>query len=368
MEGKNPPEGEKRMTKLHLKYVQSFGGYCYFRRRGSPRIPLPGIPGSAEFMEAYQQALAAAPIAIGAAKRSKPGSVSEAIAEYYSSQAFRSLTGGTPASRRAILEKFRDKHGHLPLASVPKEFVHALLDTMLPHEAKNWLTAFRHFARWALERKLMRNDPTLSVHVKRPKSDGFHTWTEQEITQFEAHWPIGTKPRLALALGLYTAQRRGDVVRIGRQHIRDGVLTVRQAKTGATLAIPVHTELTAIIAATPVGHLTLLVTQSGKSYGGNDFSEMFRTWCDAAGLPGHCSFHGLRKAACTRLADAGASAHEIAAISGHKTLKEIERYTKGADQARLARAAMERIGNQSVKSERGEVSKPLNKQAKKTTG
>ena len=356
------------MSKLNLRYVQSFGGYHYFRRRGWPRISLPGVVGSAEFMEAYQQALAAAPDAIGASKRSKPGSVSAAIAEYYGSQAFRSLTGGTPASRRAILEKFRDKHGHLPLASVPKEFVHALLDTMLPHEAKNWLTAFRHFARWALERKLMRNDPTLSVHVKRPKSDGFHTWAEQEIAQFEARWSIGSKPRLALALGLFTAQRRGDVVRIGRQHIRDGVLTVRQAKTGASLAIPLHPDLAAIITATPVGHLTLLVTQTGKSYGANDFSEMFRWWCDAAGLPQRCVFHGLRKAACTRLADAGCTAHEIAAISGHKTLKEVERYTKGADQARLARAAMERIGNESVKSEPGEMSKPLNEQIKKAAG
>ena len=188
-------------------------------------------------------------------RRSKPGSVSAAIAEYYGSQAFRSLSGGTPASRRAILEKFRDKHGHLPLASVPKEFVVALIDTMTPHEAKNWLVAFKHVVRWALERKLMRNDPTLSVQVRRPKSDGFATWTEDEIAQFEARWPIGSKPRLALALVLYTAQRRGDVVRIGRQHIRDGVLAVRQAKTGATLAIPVHPDLAAVIAATPVGHL-----------------------------------------------------------------------------------------------------------------
>ena len=90
------------MSKLHLRYVQSFGGYHYFRRRGSPRIPLPGIVGSPEFMEAYQQALAAAPVAIGASKRSKPGSVSAAIAEFYSSQLFRSLTGGSPVLRRAM--------------------------------------------------------------------------------------------------------------------------------------------------------------------------------------------------------------------------------------------------------------------------
>src|SRR5262249_39814853 len=151
--------------------------------------------------------------------------------------------------------------------------------------------------------------------------------------------------------GLYTAQRRGDVVRIGRQHFRDGVLTVRQQKTGAVLAIPVHRDLAAVIAATPAGHLTLLTTKSGKSYDANVFSAEFKKWCDAAGLPGHCTFHGLRKAACPRLADAGCTAHEIAAISGHKTLMEVERYTMAADQVRLARAAMERIANESVKPE-----------------
>ena len=316
-------------------------------------------------MSQYQAALAVAPIAIGADKRSKPGSVSVAIAEYYGSQAFRSLSSGTSAKWRAILERFREQRGHMPLASLPREFIVALLDTLPPHAALNWLKVFRHFFRWCLDRKLVRNDPTFGIKLKTPKSDGHHTWSEDEIATFEAHWPIGSKPRLALALGLYTARRRGDVVHIGRQHIRDGVLTIRQQKTKVTLAIPVHPDLAAIIAATPIGHLTLLTTNTGKSYGGNDFTDQFRAWCDAAGLPTHCVFHGLRKAALTRLADAGCTTHELAAISGHKTLSEVERYTKGADQARLARAAMEGIGDQSVKPEPGKVSKPLNRLEKK---
>jgi Phage integrase family len=321
--------------------------------------------GSAEFMEAYQAALAAAPIPIGANKRSKPGSVSEAIAGYYTGQAFRSLSGGTAIKWRAILERFREQHGHMPLASLPKEFVIALLDTLPPHAALNWLKTFRHFFRWCLDRKLIRNDPTFGIKLKMPKSDGHACWTKDEIAMFEAHYPIGSKPRLAFALGLFTAQRRGDVIHIGRQHIRDGVLTVRQQKTGVTLAIPVHPDLAAIIAATPIGHLTLLVTQTGKSYGGDDFTDQFRAWCDAAGLPRHCVFHGLRKAALTQLADAGCSAHEIAAISGHKTLSEVQRYTNASNQAKLAKAAMERMGNPSVKSGAGEVSKPLNGLTKK---
>jgi integrase len=107
------------------------------------------------------------------------------------------------------------------------------------------------------------------------------------------------------------------VVRIGRQHIRGGVLSLRQQKTRTALAIPVHPELAAIIAATPIGHLTLLTTRTEKSYNPDDFTAQFRTWCTEAGLPRQCVFHGLRKAALTRLADAGCTAHEIMAISGH---------------------------------------------------
>jgi integrase len=127
---------------------------------------------------------------------------------------------------------------------------------------------------------------------------------------------------------------------MGRQHIRNGALTVKQEKTGKPLVIPVHPELRAILDATPSEHLTFLVTATGKPYGPNHFSETFREWCDAAGLPQRCKPHGLRKAACRRLAEAGCSGNEIMAISGHVTMKELVRYTAAADQARLARNAM----------------------------
>jgi integrase len=357
------------MTKLHLKYVQAFrsGGdvYYYFRRHGQTRVRLPGLPGSAEFMAAYQAALATAPVAIGKSLRSKPGSISSAVAEYYLSGSFRALTGGTPQKWRALLERFREQYGHKSLASLPKEFITALLDPMPPHAARNWLKAIRHFIRWAETRKLIDPDPTWGIRIKVPKSDGHHTWDETEIAQYEATHPVGSKARLALALGLFTAQRRSDVIRIGRQHIRDGVLVLRQQKTGAMLSIPLARELEAIIAASPIGHLTLLTTRTGKSYGGDDFTDQFRVWCDTARLPQRCVFHGLRKAAARRLAEAGCTVHEIAAMTGHVSIKEVERYTKGVDQARLARAAVaksaapEQSEAASVKPEPAQVSKPL---------
>jgi integrase len=191
------------------------------------------------------------------------------------------------------------------------------------------------------------DDPTQGVKGVRPKSKlGFHRWTEAEIAQFEARHAIGSKARLALALGLYTGQARQDVVAMGPQHIENEVLYWTRGKTeGSTameLAIPLHPDLRAIIDATPSGHLSLLITELGAPFTAAGFGNWFREQCDMANLR-HCSFHGLRKAASVRLAEAGCTPHEIAAITGHASLKEIVRYTQTADRKRLAVAAMEKV-------------------------
>jgi len=333
------------------KYVRAWidkrdgRAYYYLRRPGHPRVRLRGLPWSPSFMAAYEAALAGPRNAVGA-DRIKPGSVAAVVAAYLDShQAFGSKGPGTQRMRRGILERFRTAYGDRPFALLPPEWIEALLDAKPPHAARSWLVTLRSLCQFAVKHRWLRVDPTANIKLRAPKGDGFHTWTEDEIAQFGAHHPIGTKPRLALALLLYTAQRRSDVVKIGRQHIRDGVLMVKQQKTGATLAIPVHADLRAVLDATPSEHLTFLVTATGKPYGGNAFSAQFRKWCDAAGLPKRCKVHGLRKAACRRLAEAGCSTKEIMAISGHATMKEIVRYTDAADQARLARNAMMRTTN-----------------------
>ena len=338
------------MTRIKLRFIQAWVDregrvHRYFRRPGYPRVRLPGLPGSTEFMEAYRAALNVPFIEIGAAKRSKPGSVSTAIAAYYGSPDFAVLAPGTKAARRGILERFRTKHGDKPIALLPQKFIVSMLGELPPHAARNWLKALRGLLQYSITLEMRADDPTQGIKLKTIKSDGHHTWDEAEVARYEAKHPIGSKARLALALGLYTAQRRGDVIKIDRQHVRDGILTVRQQKTGTLLSIPMHSELQIVIAATPSLHL-LLTTKTGKAYGATDFSEQFRRWCDAAGLPKSCTFHGLRKTACRRLAEAGCTVHEIAAISGHLSLKEIERYTKAVDQLRLAQSAMQRTQQQ----------------------
>jgi len=178
---------------------------------------------------------------------------------------------------------------------------------------------------------LIKEDPTQGVRLPPVKSDGHHTWSDDEIAAYEGAHPVGTKARLAFALLLYTAQRRRDVIRMGPQHVQNGELRVVQKKTRKPLILPIRPELQAVLDATPTGHLTFLVTKSGKPYPANDFSEQFRVWCNASGLPTACVVHGLRKAACRRMAEAGYSVSEIAAWSGHRTLSEIKRYTDGVD-------------------------------------
>lgn len=331
------------------KYVQGFvdaGGrpYCYFRRPGYPRVRLPGVPWSSDFMAAYDSAMKQVPEPIGAA-RIKPGSVGAAVALFYGSLAFTSLSPTSQASRRAILERFRAEYGTFPMATLPQKFIVAKLNTLKPFSARNWAKAIRALCQFCVSQELCATDVTQGIKLPKAKTDGHHTWTEAEIAQYESHHPIGTKARLALALPLFTAQRRGDVIRLGRQHVRDGVLVVRQEKTGVTLAIPVHPALHAILDATPSGHLTFLTTRTSKPYVANDFTEQFRVWCNEAGLPAKCKVHGLRKAACRRLAEAGCSANEIASISGHATLREVARYTKAVDQEAMARKAMARVAN-----------------------
>jgi integrase len=215
-----------------------------------------------------------------------------------------------------------------------------------PGASKSRLKALRAMFQWAVEADEAQHDPTLGVRAISYVTKGHHSWSIEEAEAFELRHPIGTKPRLAFAILLYTSWRREDAVRLGRQHVRDGRIKYTQAKNEhrhpIEMDIPLHPDLAAAIAATPSGHMTFLVTEHGKPFTANGFGNAFKDWCRQANLP-HCSAHGLRKATATRLAEQGATPHEIMAITGHRTLEEVERYTRAARQAGLADTAMAKL-------------------------
>lgn len=196
--------------------------------------------------------------------------------------------------------------------------------------------------RFAVDNEWRRDDPTIGIRPLRAKVEGFVSWSEEDIAAFETRWAVGTRQRLAMALLLYTGQRRSDVVGMGRQHVTGDAIRVVQSKTGAALVIPMHRELREVLKDTPRTNLTFLITNLGEPFTAAGFGNWFRDACDGAGLKGR-SAHGLRKAAARRLAEAGCSALQIGAITGHKTLKEISRYTAAADQERMARDAFDKL-------------------------
>ena len=126
--------------------------------------------------------------------------------------------------------------------------------------------------------------------------------------------------------------------------VEGSTIKVIQGKTKAELWIPLHPGLAAALAAWPRTHMVMLTTHYGEPHSVKGLGNWMAVTIAQAGLPDRCVTHGLRKAAARRLAEAGCTAHQIMSITGHQSMKEVERYTKAVEQKRLAVAAIEQTG------------------------
>lgn len=338
----------KHMAKIELAYVKAYKDRHgklrhYYRRKGFPTTPLPGPAGSAEFMAAYAEAEARAPRQPDAKVRVQPRSINALTIEYYRSSDFLALRPATAVAYRGVLDRFRAKHGDKGAASITTRHLESIFHDMSdrPGAAAQLRKRLRQIFGLSVRLGWRTDNPVTETSRIRYRSDGFTPWSEEEITAYEKRWPSGTRERLALALLLYTGQRRGDVVFMGRQHVSDGRISVRQAKTAARLKIRLHGSLKAELAIAPKDGLTFLLTANGAPFTPAGFGNWFRERCDLAGLRGRTA-HGLRKAAGRRLAEAGCTEKEIAAVLGHTTLTEVARYTRDANQSDLADKAIDK--------------------------
>jgi integrase len=332
-----------------------------FRKRGFS-VYLYGTPWGEDFMRAYAAALDN--VGAPAAQRTKLGTINALVDLYYRSPDFRSLKASTQAHRRRVIARFCLAHGDKPLKGLRREHIaqiHAAKAKDTPEAANNLVKILRVVLAYGVTLNMLSSNPAIGIKRYKSHGDGFHTWTEQEISQFEATHAVGSKARLAHALLLYTGQRVSDVCKMGWQHTGDRLITVKQQKTGTPLLLPLHPELKALLAMLPRTNLTFVVTARGSAFTAQGLGTWFKERCREAGLP-HCTAHGLRKAAATRLANAGCSVNEIAAITGHKSLREIAHYTSAADQGRLAQQALNRQlgaeGEQNLPNLRTSIAQP----------
>jgi integrase len=339
------------MTAIRLKHISRFRdrhGHLrhYLRLPGRKPVPLPGMPGSPAFMAAYNAAITGAHQAPPDQRQPPAGTLDALAVAYYRHPTFAALRASTQRAYRRIVERLRAKHGDKPIRMLDAQGVRVILAECSGNTAANHrLRVLRLMLAVAVEHGDIAADPTAGVKRRRHTTTGYRTWPEDLIARYQAHHPTGTTARLAFELLLHTAQRRSDVVRMGRQHIRAGRLDIRTVKTDARVTVPIHPDLAAELARLPEGRLTFLTTPAGAPYTANGFYMRFRAWCDAAGIPKGYSPHGLRKSTARRIAEGGGSSKEIGAVLGDKTLSVVEIYVREADDEKLAAAGMARIGN-----------------------
>lgn len=365
--------------KIKLKYIKRdsdrHGNLRIFVLYRGRKIRIREQPGTAAFMLAYNAALESLEQPHEHARRTDgriivPGSLAALAAKYFDSKDFTKLDAISQRTRRGIIEdclreKTADIPGSKPIGDMPAKLFNAShmkwlmeLKADLQGAANNRRKWFSVMLGWAIQTSppLVSRNAARDVKVSNNETDGFYTWSEDDITAFETRHPVGSKARLALALLVYTGLRRSDVVRIGKPNIRAGNLELTPVKTkdvSPDLSFkPVLPELAAIIAATPtIGLHTFLVTEWGKPFTANGFGNWFKDRCMEAGLP-KCSAHGLRKAGACRCAEKGASVPQLMALFDWKSPAVAIRYIKKANKKRMTADV---IGLLSRRDEQSEI-------------
>ena len=333
----------------------------YFRAPGKPKIRLTEEPGT----EAFENEVACARLGVPYVKEGEAPKVelkrefSEGTLDWlvlqYKKRARNTMQQDQLARRIRLLEeicdsrtqKNKNRRGDLPYKMIERKHITEIRDDIrdTPGAQDNVVKTLSAMFGWAVENELADRNPALRIK-KVGKQEGFHAWTVDEVRQFEKRWPPGTKANLYLNMALFTGLRLQELAIMGRQHVKNGWLSIRPGKTahssGVLVEIPTLPDLQKALDREPSHQLTYMVTDYGKPFTKNGLGNKMREWCDEAGLP-HCSTHGLRKAGATIAAENGATDNELMAIFGWTTKKQTAHYTKTASRRKLAQSGIKKL-------------------------
>ncbi|EIZ83172.1 integrase family protein [Methylobacterium sp. GXF4] len=341
-----------KSKQLHLRSERTRHGKLvwYVRVGHEPRIRIKEEYGTTEFWRAYRLAVEGAPKPVANPRNAK-GTMAWLIAKFMASGEWKALAHKTRANHETQYRAAEKGVGHLPIKEIGRGSIMASRDARKdkPSAANQFITSMRVLFDWALAQHdvlpagITVNPATGIKPFRRVnRQDGHLPWTEEEVAQYQAFWPVGTRQRVAMDVLLYTGLRRVDAVRLGRQHLHAGPdgheFTIRTQKTGIVVTAPVLPALAATLVTGPTGDLAFIVRQNLMPYTLGSFGEWFKHACQAAGVPGRA--HGLRKIGAAMAAEAGASESQLNALFGWADgSRESAVYVRSANRAKLARAA-----------------------------
>jgi integrase len=333
---------------LHREVTRHGTVVWYLRIDRGKRIRIRAPYGTPEFQAEYQAAIAGhplpgTPLSQGAAFA--PRTFGWTIQRYRESAGAKGTWGDLSPATRMQREPFlRDaamKAGRESLARITRAVIEKGMAARSPNVGRHFLYALRGLFQWAVAAQYCSADPTAGLKPILPKTDGYAVWPQEWCQKFTAHWLPGTPERLAFDLLYWTGLRASDAVRVGRQHIQNGMLIIRAKKNDKPVPIPIAPELQAALAAAPTTALTFITGANDRPLKATTFSARFIRAAAAAGVPG--SAHGLRKTRATLLANAGATEAELCAIMGWRGTAMAQHYTRSRNETLLAERAANKL-------------------------
>ena len=344
--------------KISFPYIKAYERrgkiYAYYRR-GKTQVRLRGEIGSPEWVQLYKAAHEQYELAHAgkeAASPALPGTFEHLWATYLRSSDFRGLAPRSQRTYRYLIEPMLPVYGKGRVERISGRWIRRYLESLSdkPAKANYWLRVIRVLLQFAVAEQIIAENPARGVKQLKHRATPHRPWTDDEVARMTSP---DSPVRIPVLIGLHTGQRLGDVLSLQWSAYQGLRLAVRQAKTDAFLRIPVHPELAAALDAASRTAETICARPDGKPWLIDHFKHSFARVRAEQNLPSDLHFHGLRHSAAARMAEAGCTPAQIAAITGHRTLAMVEHYASGANQERLANEAMKRLRESRVSNEGG---------------
>jgi integrase len=336
---------------------------CYLRRHGKT-VKLPVFEPTSEWFERYNAALGGiGQRGVRTSTAISEDSIDSLIQAYLQSADFKG--GLSPTSQdtyRRLITKFADRSvagsiapirfGTLPASKLERRHVLKVRDEMVevPCSFNDTINRMSTVYEFGIDHELIENNPFKRIKKLKSNGTGFEPWSREDVAKFKARWPWGTSQRLALELLLLTAQRGGDIRVMGPHNVVDGMFVIDPSKAGNEVACDISPELRTHLNGLPRGQQTFIVNIWGRSFTKKSFCPWFSKAARDAGLKGRTA-HGIRKSVPTWMVEAGATEQEAAAVTGHRSPRMIQHYTKTACQTQLSRSAWDKLNRHEAQLE-----------------